>query len=470
MRKIILFELNEVPFKVIDHYCKTHPKSTLAEIMKVSSQIETVTEDTGHLSPWITWPTLHRGVSNKHHQIKDFGEDLSGVNAKYPSIWEILINKGISTGVFASMHSFPAPANYKDYAFYVPDPFAGDSLAHPEKLMPFQQFNLAMSRKSGRNVDTGIDMKSATSLALSLPGLGIKSKTMMDVAGQLVAERTTPWKKTRRRTFQTVLAFDVYLKLLKKTAPAFSTYFSNHVASTMHRYWAATFPEDYKQYDLSQEWKQTYQGEIDFTMGKLNDFLQALIRFIDANPEYKLVMASSMGQKATIAEQLKTEVYCEDFNNFLRFFELPEGCWEIKPAMHPQYNLTLDEPYIEPFKENLDQLEINGKPISYRLKGNFFSIDLGHRNMDHEYVLYKGEKVPFEKLGITNIPIDDETGSTAYHVPEGSLVVYDPKDKTPKKERQYGVNSVTIVPSILDNFNIPVPKYMTSERIDCIAK
>jgi hypothetical protein len=69
MKKIILFELNEVPYKVIDYYCRIRPNSTLARILAEGEQFETVTEDQLALDPWISWPTLHRGVPDTMHHI-----------------------------------------------------------------------------------------------------------------------------------------------------------------------------------------------------------------------------------------------------------------------------------------------------------------------------------------------------------------------------------------------------------------
>lgn len=51
MRNIILFELNEVPFKVIDYYCEKFPQSILTYTLSKSSQFETLTKDEGHLHP-----------------------------------------------------------------------------------------------------------------------------------------------------------------------------------------------------------------------------------------------------------------------------------------------------------------------------------------------------------------------------------------------------------------------------------
>lgn len=467
MRKIILFELNEVPFKVLDYFVEKFPKSNLAKIFPQCQQYETVTEDKGHLSPWITWPTLHRGVANEVHGIQDFGEDMTEVDQKYPPIWDILHRNGINCGVFASMHSYPPPADYKNYGFYVPDPFAGGSEAHPENTVPFQKFNLAMSRKSVRNIDTGIDMKAAVELGLSLPGLGIKLGTMAKVGNQLVMERIKPHVKTRRRSYQSILAFDVFIKLLKKSKPQFVTYFSNHIASTLHRYWAAAFPNDYKVNNMETEWLERYKDEVDFVLWSFDHFLEDLIGFVKKNPEYQIWFASSMGQKATQAEMLKSEVACKDMDLFIEKLGLTKDEWELRPAMHPQYNLAVKEEKIETFRNALERVHLNNKSLVFREKdGGFFSLDFGHKNLDKEVIEFDGEQYPLADFGLANEEIDDETGSTAYHIKEGSLFIYDPKNlKGGKKERQYDVSTCAITPSILENFGVEIPDYMRKERV-----
>ncbi|MGB0525288.1 MAG: hypothetical protein ACPGJS_20105 [Flammeovirgaceae bacterium] len=467
MRKIILFELNEVPFKVLDYFVEKFPHSNLAKVFPQCHQFETVTEDKGHLSPWITWPTLHRGVANELHGIQDFGENMEEVDKTYPSIWDMLHQNGISCGVFGSMHSYPPPPTYKDYAFYVPDPFAGGSESHPENIVPFQKFNLAMSRKSVRNIDTGIDMKAAVELGLSLPGLGIKLGTMAKVGNQLVMERIKPHVKTRRRSYQSILAFDVYLKLLKKTQPQFTTYFSNHIASTLHRYWAAAFPNDYKANNMDTEWLEKYKDEVDFVLWSFDHFLDDLITFVKKHPEYQIWFASSMGQKATQAEMLRTEVACKDMDVLISKLGLTTEDWEIRPAMHPQYNLAVKDAKVAEFKAALAELYINNKPLNYREKeGGFFSLDFGHKNLDSGQVTYQGNPASFAEFGLENIPIDDETGSTAYHIKEGSLFIYDPQHLGKGKDgRKFGISTCTIAPSILENFGITTPSYMPTERV-----
>ena len=143
--------------------------------------------------------------------------------------------------------------------------------------------------------------RGALQLLVNAPALGFKLPTLVDVAGQLVSERIKHWRRVRRRTYQVILVFDIFMKYLNKTRPAFSSFFTNHVASSMHRYWAATFPEDYDEFGFDNDWVDMYSHEIDFTMSRFDKFFERLVKFVDANPEYVLWIATSMGQAATIA-------------------------------------------------------------------------------------------------------------------------------------------------------------------------
>ena len=81
---VIVYELNEIPKKILDFYANSHPNSAFAYLRDHSKLFETSTADVGGLSPWITWPTMHRGVSNLEHEISDLGQNLSEVNKEYP--------------------------------------------------------------------------------------------------------------------------------------------------------------------------------------------------------------------------------------------------------------------------------------------------------------------------------------------------------------------------------------------------
>ena len=90
---LIIYELNEVPPKLLDFYISNFPASNLSKLVTKSKYFITHTRDEGELHPWSTWPTLHRGVTNKLHNIRFINQDLTK-SSNYPPIWEVLLKKG----------------------------------------------------------------------------------------------------------------------------------------------------------------------------------------------------------------------------------------------------------------------------------------------------------------------------------------------------------------------------------------
>ena len=102
MKQIIFLELNEVPDKIFKRSFKSKKyKTDLSEF----EYTRTISNDIGELSPWITWPTVHRGITNKQHLIKDINQDVTELDKKFPTIMSDLASNGYKVGVFGSMHS-----------------------------------------------------------------------------------------------------------------------------------------------------------------------------------------------------------------------------------------------------------------------------------------------------------------------------------------------------------------------------
>ena len=461
-RKIVLFELNEVPGRIVDEYCRWYPEAPLSRVLRGSSRYETATEDIGSLSPWITWPSLHRGVSNEKHFLMDFGQNTDEVDKVHPPIWEILASNGISTGVCGSLHTYPLPSDLSGYSFFLPDTFAAGAECFPEVLETFQEFNLNMARESARNVSMRVPWASALRLLAKVPELGFKAKTALEIGTQLVDERLHPERRVRRRTYQSVLAFDVFMRQLERSRPAFSTFFTNHVASAMHRYWAAAFPGDYQTVDYTDEWIGQYKNEIRFAMAKADQFLTRLVAFVDRNPEYTIWIATSMGQKATRARPVETQLYATDLDKLMAAFGFGQGQWERRPAMLPSFNVVVAQERRQELANAVRSLVIAGKSTTYR-EGNsgFISIDFGQDNLDPSApVELFGRPVTLASVGLANVEIHDRSGTSAYHIPQGCLFIYDPREQAPKATATQQVSTLDIAPSILRNFGVEVPSYM----------
>ena len=460
--KIILFELNEVPYKVIHHFCKLYPESNLAKVLSKGRKYETYAEDLGHLSPWITWPTVHRGITNEKHFISDFGQDLNEQEKQYPAIWNMLAKKGLKVGLFGSLHTYPLPGNMENFSFYVPDTFAAGSECFPKKLETFQKLNLAMARDNSRVVNKRIPGKEAFEFLMRLPDMGMRFKTATELAAQLVEERVNKTRVVRRRTYQSVIGFDIFFKQLTTKRPDFATFFTNHVASSQHRYWAAAFPEDYESLKLGREWVETYNGEIIYTMKKTDEMIGRLKKFIEDNPEYSLWILSSMGQQAVEAKEIYTDLFVTNAKKFMENFQLGTNSYELKPSMVPQFNVQVHVDKRKEFEERLATFRINDKQIQSRQKAEgFYSLDIGFPNLDESKIKIElmGQTIPLEHSGMQNVKIQDRCGATAYHIPQGSLIIYAPA-KGLNGNDVATISTTEIAPTILRNFNVGIPKYM----------
>lgn len=449
--------MNEVPQKIVDYYCRVRPQSWMATNYSQFNKFNSYSENPDHLNPWNTWPTVHRGVDSSKHKILDLNQDLKEQDKAYPTLWKILAENNISTGVFGSLHSYPLPVERDNIDFYVPDVFAQSAECHPKSVDSFQELNLSLSRKSARNVSRKVPKKSLFNLAVKSPILGFKGSTITQVASQLIQEKSQKWKSTRRRTHQANLSFDIFFKLLNKNQPDFTTFFTNHVAACLHRYWAASFPDNYDVNHYSTDWIDRYDGEILFALDHADAMLRRLGKFVKKNPDYKLLIMSSMGQDAVKARPIKTQLYIKNEKQFLA--NLGVQTFESLPAMLPQFNYKIDPSEIENFKNLASKTIINGKPFRYREhdKGHI-SIEMGHINQRDVVMKIADEEIHPDQTGLKNVTISDQSSTTADHVPEGIFYVYHPSLKSSHMNLNV-VPTCTVFPTILENFAVSVPGY-----------
>ena len=466
MKKKIFYELNEVPKRIFDFYAQAFPLSAFAKLRRRSQLFETITADVGELSPWITWPTLHRGVSNVDHQISDLGQDLLQVNRDFPNLHEMLSNNDIKVGVFGSLQSYPIPKNLDNYAFYVPDTFAAGSECYPDKLEAFQAFNLSMVKANGRNVNNGIAVRHATEFLASSIQLGLSFGTVGRLAHQLIAERFNRDRVVRRRSSQAEIAFDLYFFQLTKTMPDVSFFFTNHVASSMHRYWPTIFPKDYDTGKFDESWLKRWKHEIPHALVVANRQLDRLMNFCDKN-DHELIVLSSMGQNAVESSvPVNTQALITNINRLLDFLGITRDEWEPRLAMAPQ---VVVKPKSDSFVRKLtaiSDLTVNGSNIRYSLTSTGdirFEIKL--INVNELYTSFRGKKISPDIVGLELVHLQDASGANAYHIPEGILLRYDPKsDKLNQEMSDWcKVSVLDVAPSVLKGYNLAMPDYMSGE-------
>ncbi|HCI48717.1 MAG: hypothetical protein A2977_00065 [Alphaproteobacteria bacterium RIFCSPLOWO2_01_FULL_45_8] len=453
--KIIFYELNEVPWQVIDYFTKECPHSTLGQLLQHSHQYTTETQDSGELHPWSTWPTIHRGVYNDTHKIRFLNQKIKNT---YPPIWELLTKAGKSVGLFGSLQSWPLPPNKKNYRFYIPDTFAQTSETHPENLEPFQRFNLNQTKKDGGKTPDKIKLSwRLMKDVLMFFDLGFSPKTALVLINQLIQERLNPLYRNIRAIFQAPVSFDFYFHLLEATHPDFSCYFTNHLASVMHRYWKYTFPEEFN-YTLEGD-EDHFKARNIFRAMKLTDTqLKKLKNFSDTHG-YTLMIGSSMGQEAIDRGDYRGELRITDADQFYKGLGY-EGQVKNNLAMQPDFAFSFkSKEDLTHFQHLITSLTTpDGHPVfTLKVEGTTLNCNLKvtPETLDKKFI-YKGSlPLALDHFGLSLIERDPGTG---YHQPKGIWIVYK-KGLTPVPYREK-VESIQIAPTLLDLFDVKKPSYM----------
>lgn len=450
--KVILYELNEVPWAVVDYYVR-QKDTVLGQVLSQATQLTTHTQDTGDLHPWVTWPTVHRGVYNETHQISFINQEI--VDTHKP-LWEIIAQEGLKVGVFGSLQSYPVPSN-GEYAFYVPDTFAQDPQTFPSHYEAFQSFNLAQVKRDGAMARKGVIQSNSLELLLNLIKTGLKISTAGKIGWHLVKEQLNPLHRTLRASLQGAVAFDYFKHALAKHSPNFATFFTNHVAGIMHRYWKYTFPQDFG---------YTLQGKKDMFLAqnivKAMDIFDLQLKYLKKYCEKTnslLIIASSMGQEAIDRGEYVGELRIENVTLFYKEIGYT-GNVKHNLAMQPDFAFSFDSlSDLQQFQQQTQMLtnEQNVPIFEYKIAGLTLNLYLNHTQhcVENKCLYRNGKAVPLENLGIEVLNRDQGTG---YHQPYGIAIFYG--QNIPHNASRRQVESIQLAPTILKHFNIAPPAYM----------
>lgn len=434
MTPILLLEINEVPWRLLDRYAGRPEYPNLRAFLAGAHQFTTVAVDTGELSPWVTWPTMHRGVNNERHGIKNLGQDPSTYRGV--PVWEEIRARGASIGVFGSMQSWP-PIDPGPGGFFVPDTFAHDERCIPGHLSAVQAFNLAQVRRNARVVDGSVPrMAEAASALRAFRAAGVRWSTLARLAAQVAAERFDPARTARRPIFQTVLFWDVFRSQFDPAKPpAFSTFFTNHVAGVMHRYWRDVFPEDFAG-AAGEAASRSREPLMRFALGELDAMLADVLGWSRQNPDLVVVFAASMGQAAVHRESHEgVELVVEDLALLMKAAGLERADYRALLAMVPQVAVQVADAGLRARARDalLAATTAEGSPlIAVQEIGESLSITVRsppRAQMQSGIASIGGRSLAYAHAGIRLQEIEP---GTAYHIPEGSFAVWAPRLGAPR--------------------------------------
>jgi hypothetical protein len=422
---ILLYELNEVPWRVVDWYIGERPRSNFANVLRSAETYTSLTLDEGELHPWVTWPTLHRSVYASTHGIRYINQDLTCAR-DYPPLWEKIAAAGKRVGVFGSLQSYPPPARVP-FAFYVPDTFAPGPETIPARYECFQRFNLRQTQ-ADRAIAQPLRLHGGLfGDVIGLCANGLRLRTIARLAAQLLRERKNPVQRVRRPILQAPVAFDVFRHALRRAEPDFCTFFTNHVAGIMHRYWKYAFPEDFD-YEPQGEVDRFHRESLLIALDDADEQIGFLKRYVDERGG-RLYIASSMGQEA-IHQEHEIEVVIKDMPAFVAAIGFRQPLTP-RAAMHPDYSFEFEsEELARDFAARVAALRrADGTPAFFTVQsiGKTASCAAGSgKGFEREgeplrLTLGDGSKVLFEQAGLDVMERDVGTG---YHQPKGILLRY----------------------------------------------
>ena len=288
----VVFEVNEIPFKVLEKYIKENPNSNLSKLShRIITNAEDLPED--ELYPSQTWASINTGKSFSEHKVKWFSDSIDH-NQLY---WNDLQKKGCRVSVIGSLHTSPASKFLnKDHNFvtFIPDFFSSDNLTHPKLYENFQKFNIEVTDENRRVSNLGLLLKALVSFLKNptLKGWGLNNFLSIKQLFSIVFTSIFI-NKERLRLAQFVMSASIFHESLKKNSDL-AIIFTNHVASMMHRYLHAYLETNDCPYD--DKWKKKYKNEVSFSIDLLDEWLGKIIR-LGKNNKFKIILLSSMGQK-----------------------------------------------------------------------------------------------------------------------------------------------------------------------------
>jgi hypothetical protein len=460
-RKVLFLEFNELTFTILDPLVE---KGLLPHFARLKHEgawgAPDAAEVPPHLDPWITWVTVHTGVTSKEHGAFVLEQDSATIRAK--RLWDYAVEGGKSVGIFGSISAYP-PRPVP--GFMVPGPFAPSNSTYPAYLGPVQALNRKYTQVHQNN-ETEDGLFGMARRGADLLKLGVTPKTCARIALQLAHEKVDPHVKWRRVCLQPMLNFDVFEHLYRRYQPDLATWHTNHCAHFMHHYWRAWDDSKFLS-PATEEEKRVYGSAIEYGYQVADELLARAMELVD--DDTLLVLTTSMGQQPFVKEMYK------DGKVPLRFKSLPklltaigvEGVTEIVPTMIPEWNVRIPDPTLRKRAvELLLGVRTEGhhikKGISCAENGEILTLAPFGLNGPPGKITYFFDATPGAKSA--GYPMEDffyvdaPTPKEGYHHPTGVLYLWG-RGVSPGVELR-DISNLDIAPTMLRAMGLPVPSLM----------
>jgi hypothetical protein len=231
---ILLIELNEFSIELFQRGITELALPNIKRLLAMR-QSRTLTDDKVEhrgLDPWVQWVSTHTGVPSSVHRIMHLGDAPSKLGLS--QLWEVLSQKGISSGVWGAMNA--TRGNAPQCAFFLPDPWTFEEPAFPKPLGDL----LALPRYYSKNY-LDVSKKKFLINGLRLARYVLGSPALFKIIG------LAPFilKGILRNGINNAMLFSlfdlfstaIFLEQRKRHQPQLSLIFLNSIAHLQHHRW-----------------------------------------------------------------------------------------------------------------------------------------------------------------------------------------------------------------------------------------
>ncbi|MBM4230367.1 MAG: hypothetical protein FJ184_06400 [Gammaproteobacteria bacterium] len=305
-KKLILLELNEINFDIVERYVAPDPgRFPFLKALLTGPKIHTYCEKKyEELEPWIQWVSVHTGKAYPEHRVFRLGDI---VGSDVPQFFEQLEQAGYKVGAISPMNT---ENRLRKPAYFIPDPW---TQTPTDSSWWSQSLALAIKQAVNDNAQARISKNSALRIFLGLmrfarPGHFLKYLSLV------VESRRKPWLKS--------LALDLFLHdlhwtLFNSKRPDFSALFLNAGAHIQHHYFFNAEPIRKSSSIKNPSW---YLGEFEDPVGDVLGLYDLIVGEYLARSDVDVLIATGLSQKPF--DRVKFYYRLKDHVSFLRGLDI----------------------------------------------------------------------------------------------------------------------------------------------------
>lgn len=246
-KKLLIVELNEFSKDLLKDSSSILNLKNIKKLLKMKNSETTTMERKEHhgLDPWVQWVSIHTGVPNKMHKIDHLAEVK---NLKYPQIWDVLDQKGFSSGIWGIMNS--SLKGRENCRFFFPDPWTFSEKAFPKKINNYLDLPRYFAKNYVKPSLKKLFFKSFKLLKFIIFDINIfylRKEIIYSIFNLLKLGLLSPkddYQYSKSETYRNILfsSFDlistkIFLKYKKVYDPDISIIFLNSLAHAQHGSW-----------------------------------------------------------------------------------------------------------------------------------------------------------------------------------------------------------------------------------------